>query len=129
MKFIVLSGFFLTTFALASGWDCRGNDGYSVKIRNSTTAPRKPALFLITYRGNNELRATEEYISKKNLTNGVRYTADNLADVRYILFVAHNEATGPSLGNGDKVYGKLIERYDGTESKFDLVCVRYLKNN
>ncbi len=128
MRFaIVLSALVLSQLSLASGWRCSG-EGYRATLTNSTTSPRVPAYFGVSDRQGTLLSAHNEEISKRNLSNGVRYTASGDDNFQAILFVRYREGYDAPLKDGAEVDGKLILTVEGEKGTYDLTCRRYLKN-
>ena len=113
----------------ASGWNCKNQDARypRAKLYNSTTNPRVPAAFVVSDSSGTVLSARGSEISKRNLSNGVRYSAND-GDVSAVLFVKHREGADAPLAEGEEVYGKLVVVGEDGRDTYDMWCARYLKN-
>jgi hypothetical protein len=129
MRAVILSALFLSQFSMASGWLCSGS-GYHAKLINKTSSPRTPAVFVVSNRQGTMLTAKGKQIHKRNLSNGVRYTATD-DGLTAILFVQHREGADDALEHGEEADGKLILNNDreGDRDKADMNCKRYLKKD
>lgn len=116
----------------ASGWTCQNQDAAypKAKLYNKTTNPRVPAVFVVSERSGTVLSARNEEISKRNLSNGVRYSAEDGNTGSATLFVQYREGSDKPLEEGEEVYGKLIivDAESDRRDTYDMDCKRYLKN-
>lgn len=131
MKSLLVITLFASSFALASGWNCNEeNDGYPrAKVVNHTTNPRVPAVFIVSDESGTLVSAKNEDISKRNLSNGVRYSAYGEDNTQAVLFVKYLEGSSAPLKNGETVEGKLVVTVEGEKATYNMICARYLKNN
>lgn len=124
--FTIVSVLLLSQVSMASGWLCSG-EGWRAKLINSTTSTRVPSVFVVSEANlGTVLVARKEEISKRNLSNGVRYSASG-EDFSAILFVQYKEGSDEPLESGEEVFGKLIVNHGENES-FDMACKRHLRN-
>ncbi len=133
MKYLVTVIVFASSLTLASGWNCKAEGaGFPrAKVVNHTTNPRKPAVFVVSGRNGTIVSGQDNEITKRNLSNGVRYTTGD-ESYKAVLFVEYREGAEAPLENGETVYGKLILVEDdnsAVEKTYDMECARYLKNN
>ena len=131
MRFTLLfSAFFMGQLAMASGWDCYGGEYHAI-LRNSTTAPRVPAVFVLSHRSEGTiLTAKTQDIAKTNLTDHVEYAAFGPGeDLAATLSVYHLEGIHQPLKSGDVASGTLLlEEREGKSETVPMLCERYLKN-
>ena len=123
----------LSSSAEASGFRCRSEEGYRVKLYNHiepTKGTRIPALLVISSAAQGTLLVREEEeIGKSNNTNVVRYTVEgdpSLNAEQVILQIRYKEGSTELL-SGETAPGQLIFVNHEQKALYSLSCERYLK--
>ncbi len=134
MKLLALITLVIGSGAFASGFICEEPDSHSpltVKLFNKTVGgTRIPAVMVVSdEHAGTILVAKGEEISKRNLANGVRYTATPAdKDTQAVLTIDFKEGN-ETLEDGEVVKGSIrFIDSGGVGDAEELECARYLKN-
>jgi hypothetical protein len=145
MKNLALSLVLISANVFASGWNCTGElneigvGPVRVKLVNKTTAPRTPAVLVVSNSTHGTLvKAVDDEIVKTISRRATEYSVtvndgDKLRTgfgVETVDFgVNYREGVSAPLKNGETVTGYLNVQMDDHNEFAELLCKRYLKTN